>query len=302
MQRVRALCLFGGLGATAKGVRDILGGEVVGIVENNPTAAETLRLNFDPSVVVEADVKALDFRTFGPIDLIEGGPPCQPFSQSADNDGEFDKRDCIPDFIRAVAELRPAVFVMEEVPTLTWAKHRTYLDRVLADLRALGYEVDHRVLDMSLYGVPQKRRRLFVVGVLSGSVQWPEPSPSQTLAAALGWSEADAEARAQAAPVYGDPSWVFERASTTVVGSFRPDVQAAPGYRKAGDGPRQNTPGSVVITLEEALVLQGLPRDWKLVGTESKKRLQVGNSCPPTMTAQIVSANAAAFTALSRAA
>ena len=105
------------------------------------------------------------------------------------------------------------------------------------------------------------------------------------------WGETTAKERAALAPVEGDPSWVFTRPSTTVVGTFRPEVQAAPGYRKAGDGPRQNTPGSVVITIEEALRLQGLPRDWNLAGTEAQKRLQVGNSCPPIITALIVGAN-----------
>ena len=63
------------------------------------------------------------------------------------------------------------------------------------------------------------------------------------------------------AAVPGDTSWVFDRPSPTVVGSFRPDIVAAPGYRKPGDGPRQTTPGSVRITLEEAARLQSFPDD-----------------------------------------
>jgi site-specific DNA-cytosine methylase len=290
---VKALCLFGGLGATAKGASDI-GLNVVGIVENNPTAAETLRLNFRDEQVFQLDVKTLDFAgTFGTVDLLEGGPPCQPFSQAADNTGEYDPRDCIPDFLRAIKETTPRVFIMEEVPTLTWAKHRTYLDRVLTDMRDLGYDVEWRVLDMSKYGLAQKRKRLFVVGVQvgQGGVVWPEQTPGQTMGEALGWTPEVAEGRARMAPVYGDPSWVFERPSTTVVGSFRPEVQAAPGYRRAGDGPRQNTAGSVVITKGEALTLQGMPADWLMAGSEAKQRLQIGNSCPATMTAQIAAAN-----------
>lgn len=286
--------LFAGIGATAKGGRDI-GLEVVAVVDNNPNALATLRANFPEEVVVEADVKALDFRTLGHVDVLTGGPPCQPFSQASDNDGRYDARDCIPDFIRAVRQLQPRVFLMEEVQTLTWAKHRDYLDRVLADLRAQGYVVDFRVLDMSKYGIPQRRKRLFVVGVredLGYGVTWPEEHDVvPTMGEALGWTPEVAEERARMAPVYGDPSWVFARPSTTVVGSFRPDVQAAPGYRRAGDGPRQNTPGSVVTTFEEALALQGLPADWQVAGNESARRLQVGNSCPPAMSSQIIAAN-----------
>lgn len=294
MGRPKAVLLFAGLGATAKGQRDLVGAEIVGIIERDSVACESLRQNFDPRLVIQADVKEFDFTTLGRVDVVIGGPPCQPFSQAADGSGEYDARDCIPDFIRAVSDLQPQVFIMEEVQTLTWKKHRAYLDRVLADLRAAGYVVEWKVLDMSKYGIPQKRKRLFVVGVradLGVGVTWPEEGDVVTMAEALGWTREVAEERARQAPVYGDPSWVFERPSTTVVGSFRPEVQAVPGYRKAGDGPRQNQPGSVVTTLEEALVLQGLPRDWRVAGSEAQRRLQVGNSCPPAMTARLVADN-----------
>ncbi|MDQ3276478.1 MAG: DNA cytosine methyltransferase [Actinomycetota bacterium] len=290
----RSLSLFAGLGGTALGqLRS--GNTLAGMVEFDSTFAETLRLNLDPALVLEADVRQVDYSRFGRVDVILGGPPCQPFSQGANNAGEYDERDMIPEFIRAVADLWPRMFLMEEVPTLTWTKHRPYLDRVLADLRRLGYNVDYRVLNMARYGVPQARKRLFVVGRLDGPVQWPaEHEVEVTMAQALSWTEEDCNRRNLLAPepARGGPFlWPMRRPSTTVVGSFRPDVQAAPGYRKAGDGPRQNTPGSVVITVAEALVLQGLPADWKIAGSEAKQRLQVGNSCPPTMTSQITLAN-----------
>lgn len=297
MPRKTALTLFAGLGATTYGQETLLGHKIVGAVELNPVAAETLRKNFDPSIVVEASVKDLDFTPYRGASVVLGGPPCQPFSQAADGNGEYDARDCIPDFIRCVSEVQPEVFIMEEVQTLTWQKHREYLDRVLADLRAAGYVVDYRVLNAAHYGVPQARKRLFVVGVradLGREVTWPERIPYEdevSMAKALDWTLYEAYERAEKAPVFGNPEWVFDRPSTTVVGSFRPDVQAAPGYRKAGDGPRQNTPGSVVITEEEALILQGMPTDWAIAGNEAKRRLQIGNSCPPQITSLLTRIN-----------
>lgn len=82
--------------------------------------------------------------------------------------------------------------------------------------------------------------------------------------------------------------WCFERPATTVVGSFRPDVIAGPGYRGPGDGPRQNAPGSVKITLEDALVLQSFPADWPLQGTKTSKFRQVGNAVPPLLAAAVL--------------
>lgn len=87
--------------------------------------------------------------------------------------------------------------------------------------------------------------------------------------------------------VEGDTSWVENRPSPTIVGSFRPDVVAAPGYRRAGDPPRQKTPGSVRITVEDAETLQSYPpMEW--VGTKSKIFLQLGNAVPPVLARAIL--------------
>jgi site-specific DNA-cytosine methylase len=292
----RAVCLFAGLGATAHGQMTI-GNVLAGAVEYVPTFAESIRSNIRGALVLEDSVKDLNFHSkFGDrVDVVLGGPPCQPFSQANQNTlADADPRDCIPDFVRAVDELRPRLFVMEEVKTLTYAKHADYFAAIIDALRALGYAVDWRVLDMSKFGVPQSRKRLFIVGRNDGEpVAWPtERSHTLNMGHALGWSQDEAERRARQAPgEYAFPAWVFERPSTTVVGTFRPEIQAAPGYRKAGDPPRQRTPGSVAITEAEALVLQGLPADWIVRGSEAQRRLQIGNSCPPTMTGQITLAN-----------
>ena len=77
-------------------------------------------------------------------------------------------------------------------------------------------------------------------------------------------------------------SWVHERPATTIVGSFSPDTVAAPGYRRPGDPPRQDTPGSVKITTTEAAILQGFPPDYPWQGSRSKQFEQIGNAvCPP---------------------
>lgn len=79
--------------------------------------------------------------------------------------------------------------------------------------------------------------------------------------------------------------WVHYRPSPTIVGSFRPDIVAAPGWRKAGDGPRQNTPGSVQITVQEAGILQSFAADHPWQGNRAKQFQQVGNAIPPRVAA-----------------
>jgi DNA (cytosine-5)-methyltransferase 1 len=86
-----------------------------------------------------------------------------------------------------------------------------------------------------------------------------------------------------------DITWPEERPSPTIVGSYHPEVVAAPGYRKAGDPPRQRTPGSVKITVEEAGILQSFSPDYPWQGKQGKQFQQVGNAVPPLLAAHILS-------------
>lgn len=299
-----AVTLFSGLGSSSKALRD-LGYHVIPHDSMKESVATLLANGF--TAARHIDVREIDYSVYPEVEVLAGGPPCQPFSQAHKGDGQYDPRDMIPEFIRAVAELLPKVFVMEEVKTLAWAKHADYLAKVEDDMRSLGYTVEHKVLDASDFGIPQARKRLFVVGVRADvaetwnkvhgvpAVGWPlkDLHPEKvTLADALDWDLGDAyEAHQHTPNPTGDYSWVFERPGVTVVGSFRADVQAKPGWRKPGDGPRQNTPGSVSLSVEERLVLQDMPRDWVVRGSKAKVDLQVGNSVPCGLIREIIDIN-----------
>lgn len=303
-----AVTLFSGIGSSSLALRRL--GYRVLAHDKMPEAVQTLQANgFEAREISVADIDYFDpeyAEHYSDVEVLVGGPPCQPFSQGANNDGQYDPRDMIPQFIRAVRQLQPKVFIMEEVKTLTWKRHIAYLLKVIDDLADAGYQIDYKILKASDYtNVGQARERLFVIGVRDDvaearvaagydAVFWPEKreEPPVTMAQRLGWDRATAaERNLQTPKPGGDWSWVFERPSTTVVGSFRPDVQAAPGYRKTGDGPRQNTPGSVVTTFEERLKLQGLPSHWEVCGSQAKRDLQVGNSCPTPLLEELIDIN-----------
>ena len=300
----KAVTIFSGLGSSSKALRDL--GYTVLAHDFMPEAVETLDANGFWARLI--DVRLVDWthEAYADTEVLVGGPPCQPFSQSHQGAGRYDERDMIPEFLRAAAELLPRLFVMEEVQTLTWKRHADYLAMVEDHMRALGYRVEHRILDASKFGLAQARKRLFIVGVREDVAQawerfiapcevvgWPtQDATPTTLATALNWDLGDAyEAHQKTPNPVGDYSWVFERPGVTVVGSFRADVQAKPGYRVAGDPPRQNTPGSVSLTVKERLILQDMPTDWIVRGSARKVDLKVGNSVPCGLIRELIDIN-----------
>lgn len=298
--RPKAVTLFSGMGSSSKALRD-LGYDVLAH-DFNADAVATLAAN--GFAARRVDVREIDYTspTYRNVEVLAGGPPCQPFSQAHAGDGQYDPRDMIPEFLRAVAEMLPETFVMEEVQTLAWTRHAAYLAMVIDHMETLGYVVEHRVLNAAEHGLAQARKRLFVVGRRldvaerdGDGILWPTKKQGPTMAEALGWGPDTAAERNIAVP---DPrahaqrvTWPYERAAMTVVGSFRPEVMAAPGYRKAGDPPRQATPGSVVVTLEERLLLQDMPTDWILCGNQAARDLQVGNSVPCGLIRHLIALN-----------
>jgi DNA (cytosine-5)-methyltransferase 1 len=86
------------------------------------------------------------------------------------------------------------------------------------------------------------------------------------------------------------PEWAFNRPSTTIVGSFKPEIVAAPGYRTTVS--RQNAPNSVRVTVHEAGVLQSFPADYPWQGAKGKQFLQAGNAVPPGLALHALAAAA----------
>ena len=85
-----------------------------------------------------------------------------------------------------------------------------------------------------------------------------------------------------------DMQWAYERPSVTMVASYRPDVAAAPKYRKAGDGPRQNAHGSISVTPAESGMIQSFPADYPWQGPETRQYQQSGNAVPPVMASALL--------------
>ncbi|MEA5533430.1 DNA (cytosine-5-)-methyltransferase [Crocosphaera sp. XPORK-15E] len=99
------------------------------------------------------------------IDVIHGGPPCQPFSLAGYQRGSEDDRDLFPEFIRAILEIKPKAFVAENVKALTNKKFETYLNQRIISPLSQDYKIFMFELSAASFGVPQKRDRVFLVGL-----------------------------------------------------------------------------------------------------------------------------------------
>jgi DNA (cytosine-5)-methyltransferase 1 len=113
------------------------------------------------------------------LDLVFGGPPCQGFSHMGLRDTEDPRNDLVSQFARLVAELQPRAFVMENVPGMLSGKTRPVLDRAIRSFSEAGYKITLpiKLLDAADFGVPQKRKRLFLLGLRTDLV-WTIPYPS----------------------------------------------------------------------------------------------------------------------------
>lgn len=121
--------------------------------------------------VLCTNVKGFDFSPFGgKIGILSGGPPCQPWSQAGLHKGFFDPRDVLAQIHEIVGLVEPEVFVFENVPGLVSEQNKGYLHAVLDRLRAppgtnSRYGVIAGILNAADFGLPQKRRRIFILGL-----------------------------------------------------------------------------------------------------------------------------------------
>lgn len=169
----KAISLFSGAGGLDIGLQ-MAGIETVASVELDKHCANTLRNNTKSSIF-EGDVRSFDPRAvlnavgLAEIDLLHGGPPCQPFSQIGARKG-LDHKDglLLFEMIRWVSELRPRSFIIEQVKGLM--KHGTAFEQLQIDLKALGYAIDWKILNSVDFDVAQKRERVFIVGSRDGTV------------------------------------------------------------------------------------------------------------------------------------
>lgn len=328
---VPIVSFFTGCGGMDLGF-EAVGFEHVAAFEINELFCKTLRRNrpewnvFGPPYhdgdvsKFETIVSALDDLAARPFPgVFVGGPPCQPFSIAANQRfakaGDNFKRvgfshlkngNLLFDFVRIVAEYRPAAFVIENVPGLRDLDGGVQLAAAIATLQETGYTVETPfVLDAQNYSVPQQRQRLFVVGSLSGK-PFTRPEPAEQIFGAgsvLSKStvrvknhetrEHKAESiRRYVALGYGqrDQLGRVDRLDPTL-----PSKTVIAGGTNGGGRSHLHPEIPRTLSVRECARLQTFPDDYEFVGPSARQFTQVGNAVPPVLAAQIARAVRSSF-------
>ena len=196
-----AIDLFSGAGGLSLGLEEA-GYSVVLAADHDNASVQTHMANFagpcfdlDLSEPERVDdllglLKGLD------IDLVAGGPPCQPFSRAGRSkirdlvdkgirEAIDPRRDLWRVFLQVVEQIKPRAVLMENVPDMALGDDMRSVRYMAERLEAIGYETDMRIVEAWRYGVPQHRQRLLFVGLRSGVFEWPKDSEEVTLRDAI---------------------------------------------------------------------------------------------------------------------
>lgn len=318
---LKALSLFSGGGGMDIGF-DRAGFEHIGNYELLSDAASIIKIAHPVWNVFggeDGDVTRVDWSIYRDrVDVLHGGPPCQPFSHAGRQNGGSDVRDMIPELIRAVKVVRPAVFLCENVSGLAARRFESYLAETILGPLGRTYAITSFCLDAADFGVPQRRRRVFFVGFRDrkAALAFTPPEATHTHGHLNGGSP--------------EPNLAKTMGARQALGlpNICPDG-LAPTIRSGLTGPRHTTsilnsvtalrmwnelqiwPNGVAATRElasayvaknghfrlsvpDCLVLQGFPSNWPVVKPVYFALGLIGNAVAPPMSYHLARAIARA--------
>lgn len=315
----RVVSTFAGGGGSSTGYR-MAGFRIALANEFVAAARETYAANMRPGTILDgANIRDVDPVVWleriglarGELDVLDGSPPCAAFSMAGKREKKWGKvsayldtaqrsDDLFYEFIRVLDGLQPKVFVAENVAGLVRGTAKGYFLRILAALRAAGYEVEARLLDASRLGVPQARIRLIFVGVRRDLVERYGVRPAFPAPFADRYVLADALALTEGMPVEPEadmrPYAVGKQWATLDLGG-----QSAKYFQLIRAHPREPV-GTVTATagapsaasishpyecrkfsVAETKALCGFPLDYRLAGDYGQQIERLGRAVPPLM-------------------
>lgn len=309
---LKVVSLFAGCGGADLG---ILGGfrflnrtydrhraEIVHASDFDHRAVATYNSNFE-TPAQHIDVRELDLTgTSG--DVLIGGFPCQSFSTVNPTKDPTDSRGQLYlEMVRLTREVSPKIFIAENVMGFARLAGGRYLDAAVSEFEALGYRVQHQLLNAADYGVPQLRRRLFIVGVrddLRSDFRFPEPTHCES---GLLLTRHIPLRRVIESLEPSDPKYYFSKRAVEGVKRAKKNMKRAVAQdleapcltitsHLAKVSLNSRDPVLLVnsrrelyrrFTPREAASIQSFPKSFKFAGSEADAYRQIGNAIPPLL-------------------
>lgn len=247
-------------------------------------AIDVYKKNFSHPVIkqdlMNVDEASEKIRTYAP-EMIIGGPPCQDFSSAGKRDENNGRGDLTVSYAKIISKVRPQWFVMENVERIT--KTQKLVDAI-AIYKSAGYGLTYTVLDASLCGVPQKRKRFVMIGRLGAKDNF--------LLSLL--NERLAKKPMTVADYFGDKldikyyyrhprSYVrrgifsVDEPSPTIRGVNRP---MPAGYELRPNDPVKSKDGIRPLTTTERAMIQTFPKEFVFLGSKTNQEQMIGNAVP----------------------
>ncbi len=281
--KLKTIDLFAGGGGLSAGFKNA-GFNIIAAFDNWEPAIALYKANFKDHPIVKCDLsnpRAFEeIAAFSP-DIIIGGPPCQDFSSAGKRDETLGRADLTISYANIMSKIRPSFFVMENVD-------RAFKSKIFSQAKTIfkkaGYGVSIRILDASLCGAPQLRKRLFVIGERDGEDGFLEASLDHHLANKPMTLRNYFGNRLGIEHYYRHPRSYARRAvfsidepSPTVRGVNRPVPSGYPGH--SGDTSPVNSNVRPLTTKERSMI-QTFPQSFVLVGSKTEVEQIIGNAVP----------------------
>lgn len=177
---IKVVSLFSGGGGLDLGFV-LEGYKVIWAIDNNSNAVKTYKANLGDHIHC-ADINKIDISQIPSADVVIGGPPCQSFSLAGNRHVEDERGQLVWRYIHIIEQVRPKAFVFENVTGLLSAKNsdgEKIIELLHKAFQTIGYSITQQVMNAADYGIPQRRKRVIIVGLQEGVFEFPKATHSE---------------------------------------------------------------------------------------------------------------------------
>ncbi len=275
--------LFSGCGGLSLGF-EMAGMNIVAAYDNWDAAIKVYSANFNHPIntvdLSDVELASSAIRQYKP-DMIIGGPPCQDFSSAGLRNEDNGRGNLTVSYAQIIEKIRPLWFVMENVSTITRTNKLAIAKEIF---KSAGYGLTQVILNAALCGVPQKRKRFFLIGKLGADDNFLESQIKSNLSKKEMTVKEYFGDKIDFKYYYRHPRsyarrgiFSVEEPSPTIRGVNRPIPK---GYPIHHNDPVNNLDGISPLSTKERSMIQTFPESFNFIGTKSEIEQMIGNAVP----------------------